>query len=140
MKFQRIYHPVSDWEEMRFNMWGDVADRKSAIELAVKFTGDHVLYGEHMLRVVREWPVSCENALTDYLMNRKAWIGHAACALAIGVPEDITRAAWGKLTDEQQFLANKEAERAIQYWENGQRENRKLSQGVGGPMLSRRNT
>jgi hypothetical protein len=116
MRFKRVYHPVSAWEEIEHGMWSDVDNRATHLQRAVEFTSDHVRYGEYMLRVVREWPISCENALTDDRMNRRAWVGHAACALAIGCPEDITRQAWGELTDEQRLLANKEAERAIRIW------------------------
>ena len=62
-------------------------------------------------------------------------MGHAAVALAIGCPEDITRAAWGKLTDEQQLLANKEAERAIQAWEHAYIKDRGLCEDMGGEVL-----
>lgn len=117
MKFDRVYHPYWDWEEVDANMWGSVLNRRAAVEKAVLFTGNHALYGRFMLRVVSEWPVSCENALTDYSINRKAWVGHAAVSLAHGIPEDITRLAWGKLTDEQRLLANRQAEYAISKWE-----------------------
>jgi len=118
MKFDRIYHPYWEWEEVDANMWGDVFDRRAALIKAITFTGDHLLYGRFMMRVVREWRYSCENALTDYSMNRKAWVGHAACALAHGIPEDITRQAWGRITNEQQLLANNQARIAIQEWED----------------------
>ena len=117
MKLDRVYHPYWDWEEVEHNMWGSISNRRAAVEKAVLFTGDHARYGRFMLRVVSEWPVSCENALTDYSINRKAWVGHAAVALAHGIPEDITRLAWGKLTDEQRLLANRQAEYAISKWE-----------------------
>jgi hypothetical protein len=55
--------------------------------------------------------------LTDISQNRRAWIGHAACCMAIKCPEYITRSAWGYLTKEQQDLANAEADRAIAWWE-----------------------
>jgi hypothetical protein len=118
MKFKRVYHPVWDWEECEHNMWGTSSNPASDLKKAISFTGDHKRYGRFMLRVVNEWPVSCENALTDYRLNRKAWVGHAAVALALYIPENITRKAWGELTDEQRILANREAERAIQVWEN----------------------
>ena len=88
-----------------------------------------------MNRVVSEWNISCENALTDYSINRKAWIGHAATALALGCPEDITRQAWRFLTDEQQLLANKEADGAIKSWEYNYIKDRGLHIHVGEPML-----
>ena len=116
-------------------MWGGVQNKAQSMDLAFEFTGDAKLYGSYMQRVIREWPVSCENALTDYFLNRKAWIGHAAVALALQIPEDITRAAWAKLTSEQQLLANKEASRAIQAWEYTYIKDRKLYQDMGKPLL-----
>ncbi len=123
---KRIYHPYWLWEEIDANMWGDVSNRKAALKKAVEFTGDHKKYGRFMQRVVNEWRYSCENALTDTALNRRAWVGHAATALALGIPEDITREAWGHLTDEQRLLANKEADRAIALWENSRKEDKNL--------------
>ena len=132
---KRVYHPVSMWEELRFNMWGTVDDRASALEKARTFTGDAGRYGEYMRRVTREWPISCENALTDLSINRKAWIGHAACAMAIQIPEDIIREAWGQLTDEQRRLANAQADDAIKVWEYCYREGKQVSANMGEQML-----
>ncbi len=134
-KLERVYHPVCDWEEMKFNMYGSVDDRKLWVKRAIEFTSDHKKYGRFMMRVVNEWPVSCENALTDYLMNRKAWVGHAAVALAIGCPEDIVREAWGNLTDEQQSLANKEADAAIQAWEHNYIKSKLVDKNMGKQVL-----
>lgn len=119
---------------------GKVDDRKEYYEKAIIFTGDHKLYGSYMQRVIKEWPISCENALTDYYMNRKAWIGHAACALAMRCPEDITRQAWKELNSEQQYLANKEASRAISSWENMYIESKELREGMAGTLLPKWNT
>lgn len=116
-------------------MWGDVQDRKAMLERAIAFTGDHKLYGSYMRRVVSEWPNSCANALTDIGMNRKAWIGHAACAMALGCPEDITRKAWGFLSDEQRVLANAEAAAAIQSWEDGGKPRSGICKNVDVQML-----
>lgn len=87
------------------------------LERAIEFTGNHVLYGAWMMRVIAEWPISCEHNLTDVSQNRRAWVGHAAVCLAIGIPEDVVREAWGSLTDEQRRLANLQADKAIKAWE-----------------------
>lgn len=113
----RVYHPYFDWEEVEANMWGEVKNRKAYLKKAIAFTGDHKKYGRFMLRVINEWPISCENALTDHKLNRRAWLGHAATAMALGCPEDITREAWGFLSERQRTLANREADRAICVWE-----------------------
>ena len=134
-KFKRVWHPYTEWEEVKFNMWGRVADRQLFLQKAIEFTGNHTLYGSYMMRVINEWPISCENALTDYHMNRKAWIGHAACALAIQCPEDITRQAWKELTNEQQYLANQKASRAIRTWENNYIQSEQLRKSMEGTLL-----
>ena len=136
MKFNRVYHPVELWEEIGHGMWSiSTKNKQDLLEKAIAFTGNHKLYGSFMIRVVKEWPISCENALTDYSINRKAWIGHAASALAINVSEDIVRKAWGYLTDEQRFLANKEAERAIREWELSYAKSKKIHFNMGESML-----
>lgn len=116
----KIWHPYTVWEDYLNGMWRTETGRNRAIYLrkAIDFTGDAKLYGSFMRRVINEWPLSCEHNLTDAGINRKAWIGHAACCLAIGCPEDITRSAWGYLSKIQQDDANLEAERAIAAWED----------------------
>jgi len=140
MKFSRVYHPYEQWEEIKHNMWGKVENRAAMLERAIAFTGDHKLYGQHMVRVINEWPISCENALTDQNLNQKAWVGHAACALAINCPEDITRKAWGYLTDEQRFLANREAARAIARWVKNYTKDKPILGNVGKQVLLGWNT
>jgi hypothetical protein len=131
----RVYRPYYAWEEVRHNMWGTVSDRDYYLQKAVEFTGNHALYGSYMMRVIREWPISCENALTDSLLNKKAWVGHAACAMALGCPEDVTRKAWGFLNDEQRLLANREAEKAIAEWVENYRKDRPIPDHVADQML-----
>lgn len=130
MILEQVHHPYWDWEEVAHNMWGGAGCKSDQLRDAIDFTGDHRLYGSFMMRVAREWPVSCENALTDPHMNHKAWIGHAACALAMRCPEDIVREAWRHLSNEQKFLANKEAGRAIASWKNDYIEDKGLRQDV----------
>lgn len=132
---KRVWVPIDRWEELSFNMWGDVKDRRRHLERAVIFTGNHRLYGRYMMRVVEEWPNSCLNAMTDGNLNRKAWVGHAACALALRCPEDITRQAWGLLTDGQRILANRQAGRAIQAWEVRHGAGGGIPAAMGVPLL-----
>lgn len=100
-------------------MWGDVPsdEKEDFLQKAIEFTGDHELYGSYMMKVVKEWKYSCEHNLSFSGHNRRAWVGHAACAYAFQCPEDIVRKAWWYLTDEQRRVANRQADKAIEYWE-----------------------
>ena len=133
--FNKVYHPFNLWEEVKFNMWGKVDDKSAYLSKAIDFTGDWDLYGSWMLKVITDWPISCENSLTDTSMNRRAWIGHAAVAYAIQCPEDIVRLAWGKLTDEQRILANRKADEAIELWERMYIKDKGLRGFVDQPLL-----
>ena len=87
------------------------------VSKAIEFTGNHILYGQYMMKVIVEYPKSCEQFLTNPSINRQAWIGHAAANIAIQCPEYLTRIAWKELTEEQRILANKQADIAIEAWE-----------------------
>ena len=101
-------------------MWGTVENKSEYLKHAIWFTGDHELYGMYMKRVVLSWRYSCEHNLSNVTQNRKAWLGHAACALAFECPESIVRKAWSFLSEEQQALANNQADKCIKLWESMQ--------------------
>ena len=115
----RIWHPYTEWEEYHAGMWRKVDNQEENrfLSAAVEFTGDAELYGKNMIRVINEWPISCEHNLSNVSINRRAWIGHAACCIAFGCPEYIVRKAWWRLSDEQRRLANDKADEAIREWE-----------------------
>ena len=120
MKLKKIYHPYQLWEDYKAGMWRTVErkDREDLLAKAITFTGNAELYGSWMIKVIREWTKACEHNLTDININRRAWIGHAACCMAIQCPEDITREAWGYLTEQQRIDANLMADKAILKWES----------------------
>jgi len=116
---KKVWHHYLKWEDYQNGMYRTLSGREKhdALIKAIEFTGNPELYGDWMLEVVERWPVCCEHNLTERSMNRQAWIGHAACCLATGIPEDVTREAWSSLTTEQQDKANAKADLAIQLWE-----------------------
>jgi hypothetical protein len=117
-KIKKVWHHYLSWEDYHNGMYRSLyGEEKSAmLKKAVEFTGDPELYGGWMLKVVEQWPICCEQNLTATNMNLQAWIGHAAACMAIGSPDEITRAAWSELTQDQQDRANKKADEAIAYW------------------------
>jgi hypothetical protein len=120
---KKIYHPYWLWEEFKAGMWRKetVGYEQINFESIIEFTGNHEAYGAAMLEVIEHWQISCEDKLTNLSINRKAWLGHAACCYKHGYPEYLVRKAWGTLTENQRELANKKAEEAIKLWEQKQR-------------------
>lgn len=118
-RIEQIFIPYTLWEEYRFGMWRYVygKERDNYLKRAIKFTGNAKLYGRYMRKVIKLWLYSCAHNLSNMSINRQAWIGHAACCLAIGCPEDITRLAWHELSTKQQDDANNQADIAIEKWE-----------------------
>jgi hypothetical protein len=115
---KRIYHNYLKWEDYLNGMWRKVLpeEEEEMLHVAIEFTGDHSRYGSAMRRVIKEWPFTCEHNITDNSINKKAFIGHCAVCIELGIPEYITRQAWGFLNQEQQDLANLEAENTIKEW------------------------
>ncbi len=124
---KRTYHSYVDWEDNKAGMWRSVhgEERIVFLEAAIEFTGDAELYGSWMLKVIESWPFACEHNLSCENMNRQAWIGHAACCMAINCPEEVTRLAWHHLTDKQRIEANAKADQAIEKWELKYKEEKK---------------
>jgi len=116
---RQIFHPYWLWEDWKNGMWRKESKQYESEKLQeiIEFTGNHKLYGLAMIRVIDEWEKSCENNLSNVSLNRKAWIGHAACSIERDYPEYLVRQAWQLLTENQRILANREANRAIKIWE-----------------------
>ena len=115
---KRVFYHYSQLEEHDHGMWRivSVGDREGYIEASRALMASPTRFREAMLRAVREWPRSCEAALTADSMNHRAWMGHAGCCIAVGSPEDLTRLGWHRLTQDQQDAANAAADEAIAEW------------------------
>ena len=135
---KQAYIPYWDWEDYIGGMWKKLPKdiEPAKLQLAVDFTGDHILYGSAMTEVMHYWPKTMENSLTNKAINRKAFLGHCAVCFKLGIPEYITREAWGLLSNEQRFNANMAAEKNIKNYEvEYKAKNRVIHKGLGNQML-----
>lgn len=116
---EQKYHHYEEWESYQCGMYDELKDgRDCRIELAQKLLGNPTVCEKFMREVVKRWKVSCEQVFTNLSINRRAWLGQAACCLYAGVKEDETRAAWWKLTEEERITANSIADKVISDYEN----------------------
>jgi len=109
--------PYTEWEDWRAGMYREVPvhDELRLKVAAASLLSDANRLAAAMREVTIEWRHASEANLHDPPNNR-AWLGQAACALAAQVPEHLTRAAWGTISDGQRLQANKIADRVIDEW------------------------
>lgn len=119
--FKQIYTPYYDWECFKNGMWNKCLDDEKNLNKAIKFTSNHIVYGEAMSEVINLWENSMLNFLTNKSINRKAYLGHCAVCYKLNIPEHITRKAWKYLTEDQKLKANLEASKNILKWEQNQK-------------------
>ena len=113
----RIFHHYSKWEDFHAGMYDESKDgRKERVLKAVQILGTPDICREAMEKVVSEWKIATEYNLSNAEINRKAWLGQAACSCYGGVHEDETREAWGIMTESQRIEANRIASTIIKKW------------------------
>lgn len=129
-RIKRVYHHYEKWEEHKKGMWlkPSKEEAERLLPLIIYFTGDHIEYGKAMLEVIKNWKFSCEDKLTDIHINRRAWLGHAACSYKFGWKESLVRQAWKMLSNKQRLLANEQADKAINIYLNYLLQKRQINQ------------
>lgn len=81
------------------------------------FLADEQKFEDSIVRVFREWPISCEHFLTNESMNRIAWIGQSSMYIATGVPAKY-RGGFFLLSIAAQDKANEIAKKHLNFWLN----------------------
>lgn len=117
--FRRVYYHYAKWEEYQQGMWRIVTEpdkRNYYLIKAAELMKNPADFKAAMLKAVEGWPISCERNFTAPAINHQAFIGHAGCCIATGSPEEITRAAWHTLNQEEQDRANQAADEVIAEW------------------------
>src|SRR5262249_48826102 len=79
------------------------------------FLADTPAFEAALVRVLAEWPNSCEHYLSNENMNRIAWLGQASACIALGLPSAF-RSGFNTLSDEEKRLANETALAALNRW------------------------
>lgn len=114
---ERIFHHFSLWEDYHAGMYDESKDgRTERVKKAAEILGSPSVCREAMEKVVSEWKFATEYNLSNAEINRKAWLGQAACSCYAGIHEDETREAWGIMTDDQRKEANRIAAEIIKRW------------------------
>jgi len=116
---RRFWCAYTELKEYHAGMWRPVHSEERQIELialAVSLLRSSEKFAGACKQVSQKWPISCRAEFTSP-GSHIAWLGQAACCLLYGVPEDLTRRAWWKLTEKEQDVANQIAREEIGTWQ-----------------------
>lgn len=111
------FYPYTMWEDFQHGMYDEVKEgRKERVQKAVYLLSEPELLFKYMTRVANEWKYATEQTFTNQSINHQAFLGQTACNLYAGIKEDETREAWGLLSNDQRYEANKVADRVHDAW------------------------
>lgn len=115
----RYWHHISRWECVKGGLYADRSkngmDADDSKLAYADFLGDIPRFQRGLDRVVHEWPISCEQFLSNTAINRIAWLGQAAMCIENGVPCKF-RSGFSLLTTDQQDAANATARETLERW------------------------
>lgn len=87
-----------------------------ALRMYTAFLASRKLFERGLNRVVNEWPISCEQFLTNTSINRIAWLGQSSMCITSSIPSRF-KAGFSALPPEAQLAANKLAGEWLSMWE-----------------------
>lgn len=117
-KTSRIFHTYDKWECEKAGFYAQKVDGKTSAECEVMyrdFLADTDKFRAAANCVIEEWINSCEHYLTNFAMNRIAWIGQAAMCYATGVPSKYC-SGYNLLSEEEKQAANEVALDVLNDW------------------------
>ena len=115
---ERIFHTYDEWECEKAGFYKQKVDGMTAEQCKTAyrdFLSDLDRFRAAANSVIEEWVNSCEHYLTNFAMNRIAWIGQAAMCYETGIPSKFC-SGFNLLTDEQKEAANEVALDVLNDW------------------------
>jgi hypothetical protein len=132
---ERIYHPYDTWECFHAGFFDPAHCTKIDFEVFQReyatFLKNSAQFTFAIERVFNEWPISCENFLTNNQINRVAWLGQASACIEVGLSSAFKGGFW-RLTATEQDIANGIAFENITWWINEQKKRKQIGSTVRG--------
>lgn len=122
---EQLYYHYTQWEDFQHGMYNEIKEgRQERIQKAIYLLTNLELLYKQMTKVTKEWKYATEQNLTNNSINHQAFLGQTACNIWGDIKEDETREAWGYLTNEQRYKANKVADTVYLEWKRDFQKNR----------------
>lgn len=115
---ERVFHTYDKWECEKAGFYRHTMDGMTAEQCRIAyrdFLSDLDRFRSAATAVINNWSNSCEHYLTNFAMNRIAWIGQAAMCYETGVPSKFC-SGFNLLSDDQKNAANEVALDILNDW------------------------
>jgi hypothetical protein len=115
-KIARSPLPYTAWEDHQAGLYA-LTYQDDQVRVAQELLSDKERLRIAMQTATDQWPNAALHQLSNPDLNRRAWLGQAACMINNLVPANATKVAWSRLTDAQRRDANHAADLVIYAWE-----------------------
>jgi hypothetical protein len=134
---KRIYHHWNDWECVPAGMYETTCalSDDEAKDACASFLRDSERFKKGLRRVLTEWPISCEQFLSNESINRIAWLGQSAMCIETGIPSQF-KGGFKRLSPAEQKTANALADRYLKLWIRNANQSPSVHRGVEETRLS----
>lgn len=109
------------WECYLNGMYKKDASNLKGVVDSANLLCNESLFETTIKKLETDWPTSFKVHMTNNEINRRAYLGAAACCFHCGVNEDTVRLAWRLIDKDSQDSANRVAQAAIMEFESRQK-------------------
>jgi len=116
--------PYYEWECFKNGMYktySEINDYDIQFKNSILLLSNQDLFYKIGLKVLKDWPISCDNFLTNKNINKIAFIGQVCCCYKFGCSEIVVKDAWKTLDSITQYHANKTALEILNLYERSNR-------------------
>jgi len=129
---KQYYAEYTLWEDYINGMYDNTIINEGKTLLGFSLLSNDVEFYNTMSYLINDWEICTKVNLTNTSINRRAWLGRAACNFKHGLTELETRVSWSLLSEQQKNKANKLADKIIKIYE---KQNRAIHKNMGTQML-----
>lgn len=114
-QFHQVFHNHALWEDWKHGLYKlNRSPDQAVLSKNLLASPD---FKKSCLLVISDWKHSTEQNLTNLSLNRRAWLGQAACCLNHGASFIETIEGWNMLNPMEQLIANRTATDCIRQFE-----------------------
>jgi hypothetical protein len=118
LSLSKVWYPYWAWEHWQAGFYEGAKNNygiDASEEMRMNFFEKEGLFRKTIIEVMKEWPVCCEQFLTDEFINRIAWLGQVGSLYHDGLSSYYSY-AYNRMHKNLKYKNNRIAEDLINEW------------------------